>query len=133
MRAKIAAAVLTLAIWEGTADSQDLAGSSISVEEAVIATGIENLVPVSPGHTFDPGVGRLYCFTKIKTTRPPTAIKHLWFYGDKMVMEISLPVRAAGWRTYSMKTILPSASGAWRVDITSEDGTVLKTLNFNIR
>jgi len=48
-------------------------------------------------------------------------------------MEITLPVKSTHWRTYSTKTILPSANGNWKVDVTSEDGTILKTLDFTIR
>jgi Protein of unknown function (DUF2914) len=133
MRATIAAAVLVLAVWDGPAHSQEKPDSIISVEDAVIAKDVEDLVPVTPGHSFDSDVGRLYCFTRIKTSHPPAVVKHLWFYGDKMVMEISLPIRSTSWRTYSNKTILPNATGLWRVDITSEDGTVLESLNFTIR
>jgi hypothetical protein len=94
---------------------------------------VENLTPVKPALLFDSSVGKLYCFTRIKSDHPPAVIKHLWFQGDKMVMEVTLPVKSTNWRTYSSKTILPSASGDWKVDVTSDDGTVLKTLNFTIR
>jgi len=103
------------------------------LEEAVVATAVENLNPVAPGVSFDTTIGRLYCFTRVKTNLQPAVIKHLWFHGDKMVMEVTLPIKSSNWRTYSMKTILPSAVGDWKVDITSDDGTILKTLNFTIR
>jgi hypothetical protein len=121
------------ALWGGPVHAQDKAAPLITIEDAVIATVVENLVPVGPGVSFDAGVGRLYCFTKITTNHPPAVIKHLWFHGDKMVMEVSLPIKSENWRTYSAKTILPSAVGDWKVDVTSEDGTILKTLNFKIR
>lgn len=132
LRGAFATLGLTLIAWDAPAYSQDHPARVISVEEAVIATDIENLTPVAPGDSFDATVGRLYCFTRIKTNGQSALIKHLWFHGDKIVMEISLPIKSSNWRTYSMKTILPSASGPWRVDVTSEDGTILKTLNFTI-
>ena len=133
MRGLLMTLVLLSAAWAGSTYAQDKTAPVISVEEAVIATGVENLTPVAPGVSFDASIGRLYSFTRIKTNLQPAIIKHLWFHGDKMVMEVTLPVKSSNWRTYSMKTILPSAGGDWKVDVTSEDGTILKTLNFTIR
>ncbi len=119
--------------WNEPVYSQDTTAAPIAIVDAVIAIGVENLIPVSPGITFDATIGSLYCFTRIKTSLDPAVIKHLWFHGDKIVMETTLPIKSSNWRTYSMKTILPSDIGEWKVDVTSEDGTILKTLNFTIR
>jgi Protein of unknown function (DUF2914) len=133
LRGAAAALVLTQILWDSPAGSQDKPGPAVTVEEGVIATGVEKLIPVAPGRTFDANIGRLYCFTRIKTNRADAVIKHLWFHGDIMVMEVSLPIKSSNWRTYSTKTILPSATGHWRVDVTSDDGTILKRLNFTIQ
>lgn len=132
-RGFLTALALMLALWDGPTYSQETTAPIMTVEEAVIATGVESLTPVNPGNAFDASVGRLYCFTRIKSSLQPAVVKHLWFHGDKMVMEATLPVKSSNWRTYSMKTILTSANGDWKVDVTSEDGTVLKTLTFTIR
>ena len=125
--------LLSLWIAERPVHSQDESASAISVAVGVIAEGVENHVPISPSSSFGLGVGKLYCFTRITTKSYPVVIKHLWFHGDKFVMEIQLPVKSPNWRTYSSKTILPSATGDWRVDVTTEDGMILKTLRFTIR
>jgi hypothetical protein len=39
-------------------------------------------------------------------------------------------VRAASWRTWSCKTI--TASGSWRVEVQSADGSVLQTGTFTV-
>jgi hypothetical protein len=129
----LALGILTLTLGNRLAYAQEKTAPPITVEEAVIAPRVENLTPVGPDVSFDSGVGKLYCFTRINSGQPPAVIKHLWFQGDRMVMEVTLPVKSASWRTYSTKTILPSATGPWKVDVTSEDGTVLKTLSFTIR
>ncbi|HTN44044.1 MAG TPA: DUF2914 domain-containing protein [Nitrospiria bacterium] len=129
----LALGILTMTLGNRLAYAQEKTAPPITVEEAMIASRVENLTPVSPDVAFDASVGKLYCFTRIKSDRPPTLIKHLWFQGDRMVMEVTLPIKSASWRTYSTKTILPSATGPWKVDVTSEDGTVLKTLTFTIR
>lgn len=129
----LALGILTVTLGNRLAYAQEKTAPSITVEEAVMAPRVENLTPVGPDVSFDSSVGKLYCFTRIISGQPPTVIKHLWFQGDRMVMEVTLPVKSASWRTYSTKTILPSATGSWKVDVTSDDGTVLKTLNFTIR
>jgi hypothetical protein len=129
----LALGILTMTLGNRLAYAQEKAAPPLTVEEAMIASRVENLNPVGPDVAFDASIGKLYCFTRIKSSQPPTVIKHLWFQGDRMVMEVTLPIKSASWRTYSTKTILPSASGPWKVDVTSEDGTVLKTLSFTIR
>lgn len=106
---------------------------TLTAAEAVMATGIENLTPVGISDTFSIMAGKLYCFTRIKGARQNTTIKHLWFQRDFMVMEITLPIRSVNWRTYSSKTITPASGGSWRVDITTEDGTVLQSVPFTIK
>lgn len=106
---------------------------SLAVDDAVIARGVENLTPVGPSESFDSDVGKVYFFTRVVGASESTAVKHLWFFGDRLVMEITLPVNSANWRTYSSKTILSSAVGPWRADITTEDGTLLKSIPFTIK
>ena len=105
----------------------------LTVTEAVITTGIESLSPKSASDSFDANVGKLYAFTKITGAQGETTIKHLWFHGDQLVGEVELPIKAANWRTYSSKTIMPNLTGSWKVDVTTHDGTVLKSIPFTIK
>lgn len=108
------------------------ANALVRIEEAVIAAEVDNLQPAKIGVRFGTDVGRLYCFTRV-TGNQGRLIRHLWFHGDTIVMEVELPVRSSNWRTYSMKTIDDLSAGQWRVDITSEDHTVLATVPFIIQ
>ena len=108
-------------------------GTNLKVSESAIATGVENLTPQGVSVNFPSNVGNIYAFSKITGSTSETTIKHLWFYGDKFMAEVTLPVKSISWRTYSSKIILPVWKGQWRVDITAEDGTVLNTLNFTIQ
>ena len=131
--ASLATVLIPIILTSRPAHSQTGEDPGITVQDAVIARAVKDLIPVSPAETFDADVGKLSCFTRIETRDYPTLIKHLWFYGDRLVMEITLPVNSPNWRTYSTKTILPSAKGDWRVDVTSDDGTIIKSLTFSIR
>jgi hypothetical protein len=106
---------------------------SLTVSEAVIATSVESLTPQGVSDSFDPSVGKLYAFTKITGAEGETSVKHLWFQGDHLVAEVELLVKAASWRTYSSKIITPDMAGQWKVDVTAQDGTVLKSMSFTIK
>ena len=106
---------------------------NVSVEEAVICTDVVERTPVEPGYVFDTSVGRLYCFTKITGAGGETTVKHIWYRGEKMLHEQVLPVKSTSWRTWSSKKIRPEWKGNWMVEVAAHDGTVLKTLLFELR
>jgi hypothetical protein len=94
---------------------------------------MEGLTPQGAADSFKSGVGKLYAFTKITGAQGETSVKHLWFHGDHLVAEVELPVKASTWRTYSSKTIMPDMTSPWKVDVTAQDGTVLKSIPFTIK
>jgi len=104
----------------------------LEITEVVIAEGVDNLVPTGVVESFSPGVGRLFCFTRVEGAVGETVIKHLWFYEDRLMADVTLPVRSENWRTYSSKRILKAWKGNWRVDITDGNGLLLKVIHFRI-
>lgn len=106
--------------------------SALKVVDAAIATGVENRSPVGAASTFSATVGKLYCFTKIVGAKQPTEIKHVWFYNNTEVTSITLPVKAITWRTFSNKIVPAYMKGAWKVEVQSADGNVLKTIEFKV-
>ena len=108
------------------------AEATLSVEAAVIATGVENLTPMGVADKFPADTGRLYCYSKIIGGGEGSSIKHIWYYGDKKVDEIILSIKSSSFRTYSYKTISSDWTGKWKVEIVADDGTILKTLEFVI-
>ena len=108
------------------------AEDTLTIEDWAIATAIENRIPQGTAQSFPPAVGTLYCFTKVVGSTTETSINHTWYYQDKKVSDVVLPVRSLYWRTWSSKKIMPAHKGNWRVDVTASDGTVLKTITFTI-
>jgi len=132
--------------------------ASVTVEEAVMCTGVVDRVPqgvpqaAAPAETpADPtaaaqppaaepaaaaepafAVGKVYCFTKVTTTAP-TTIKHVWYFGDKAVHTMELAIGGSPWRTWSNKTVPPEMTGSWKVEIQDASGAVLKTLTFSVK
>lgn len=108
------------------------AGPGLSVEEASIATGIEELSPAGTGKSFPRDAGKLWCYSKIGGGGEGDSIVHNWYYGERLMAEVKLPINSPLYRTYSSKNILPGWTGQWRVEIIDTEGTLLKTLNFTV-
>lgn len=113
--------------------------SVLTVDQAVVAMGIEamireggGLAPLGVSDRFRPDVGQLFAFTRINGATRETVVKHLWFHGDDLVAEVRLPVRSVRWRTYSSKRIMPHLTGAWRVEVVTEDGRLLESIPFRV-
>ena len=111
-----------------SAEAEDV----ITIEDGAIATTIENRIPQRTAQRFPATVGTLYCFTKVVGAQTETSITHIWYYQDEKMTEVVLPVRSRYWRTWSSKKIIPQWKGPWRVEVTSKDGTMLKTITFTI-
>ena len=108
------------------------AKSELTIEKAVLAKGIENREPVGEAESFPKDVGVVYCFAKIVGAKGATEIKFVWTLDDKDMGTVSLPVSISPWRTWASKTIDPSMTGAWKVEIKDSSGNVLTTLNFKV-
>ena len=111
-----------------SAEAEDV----ITIEHGAIATTIETRIPQRTAQSFPATVGKLYCFTKVAGAKTETSITHTWYYQDKKMAEVVLPIRSLYWRTWSSKKIIPEWKGHWKVEITSKDGTLLKTITFTI-
>ncbi len=74
----------------------------------------------------------IYCFTEIIGAKKPTIIKHLWYYKDKLIATVSLPVKSPRWRTWSKKTVYPDAKSEWKVIVSGSKGETLGEICFSV-
>ncbi|MBE0596974.1 MAG: DUF2914 domain-containing protein [Desulfuromonadales bacterium] len=102
------------------------------VAEAVITTAVADLEPVDAVQSYPAAVGKLFCFTRVVGAQEESVISHVWYRGEAEMGRTVLPVRAAVWRTWSVRTFLPSAAGEWRVAIVDAEGTELLSLPFTL-
>ncbi len=112
-----------------------VAGSAALAEEgafatAIVCTGVQDRAPVGAAESFPSTVGQLYCFSEVKDGSG--AVVHVWYYGEKEVRRIELPVKAARWRTWSAKSIPAAWTGAWKVEVLDTAGNVLATSSFTV-
>jgi len=109
------------------------AENGIKVVKAVAGLGIQDRDPIGIGRSFQWSNGRVYIWSMIDCTNPPSSIKHIYYFNEQKVSEVSLDVKSNQWRTWSYKTISDKRYiGQWRVDITSAAGKVLETIQFRV-
>jgi hypothetical protein len=99
---------------------------------ATICTEIVKREPVGAGESFPATVEKLFCHTLVEGAQDNTSITHVWYYGDRIMAEVPLAVNSVRWRTWSSKRMMPGWTGAWRVDIQDENGTVLTSASFRL-
>lgn len=101
--------------------------------EVKVCKSVEARECKDEGASFTSDVGALSCWSAIQGMKDGGKVLHKWFVGDQEAGTVTLNVGAAPrWRTYSTKSIDPSAKGDWRVDVTDEGGTVLGSAKFKI-
>ncbi len=106
--------------------------SSIEVRDYAFCTSVENREPISRERSFSSGTRRIYLWTLITSDEVPTKIKHIWYHGDKRMSKVKLDIPYERTRTWSYKTIQPSQTGDWYVDIIDCDGNLLKQVSFKV-
>lgn len=106
---------------------------ALSVEGAVLTSGVRNHMPVDTLSTVPAEVGRAFLWTRITGSGDTTTVTHAWYRGEEEAASVDLPVNGPDWRTYSTKRILSSWTGPWRVEIRDGAGQVLQTVNFEVR
>ncbi len=108
-----------------------LAAQEAPTVEAVLATGIEDMMPVGEATEFAADVGRVFLWTRV-TGGTGTSIQHVWIPPDGNEFPVSLQVGGSPWRTWSSKEIPPEWAGEWRVEIRDSAGNVLGTESFTV-
>jgi hypothetical protein len=118
-------------LFGATAGAQE--GPGLAVEEMVFCAAVQDRAPSLPDTAFASTVEKVYCFVQVTGAADTTAITHVWYYNDREMSRVELPVKSANWRTWSSKKILPEWQGTWRVDVLAPGGEVLKSGSFAIK
>ena len=102
------------------------------LSEAVVCEGIKERTPINPAVAFPVSTGRIYCYTDFSGITQTSVIYHVWFRQDERRARVKLQIRPPRWSTFSYISVRNSDKGPWQVEITDNDGQVLKTLRFSI-
>ena len=96
----------------------------------VVCTSIQDNSCAGAAIKFPADVGRLWGFSQVSDV--PNKIVHVWFYRDKELGRVELPVKAAHWRTWSNITVSKNMVGPWRIEARDGAGKLLASYRFTI-
>lgn len=103
---------------------------ALEVVEAAISTGVVDHLPIDSVEAYTVKAGKLYCFTRVLGSAGRDKVIHIWRREGQEMARIELPLRSDDFRTWSVKSIQPTWSGKWQVDVVDNAGTVLVSLPF---
>ncbi len=103
---------------------------TLQVEKIAVGTAIESRELSGAAAEFDASMTRLYCWTKVTASNPPSKIKHLWYADGKKEAEVALDINYPAARTWSSKNVWP---GPWKVEVTDEAGAILSSVEFAVK
>ena len=117
--------------------SQNLTNRAVSdlvLKDIKICKYIKKRTPVGSDVIFSSNVDSLYCYTRIQNKGKKREVKHIWYYNDRMMTQVRYNVRKSNtFRSWTRKTIYPHQVGNWRVDIHDNNGTIIGSIDFEIK
>ena len=117
---------------EDTTSAAEQKQPELVLEHIQFYTTVKDRQPSVVGSVFPETLDKLYCFTKIGGAKGSTCVYHIWYFGDKEVARVKLPVKSKSWRTWSSKN-LHLGLGYGYVKIVSESGDILGMAEFKIQ
>jgi len=127
---------LLLASQAFTRKNQNASAASVSkgltLAQAVMCEGIKDYKPLNPAIVFSVNIEKVSCFTSFDAVRQRTFIYQEWFHRDRLSTRRKLFLQPPRWSTFSSIQLRETDKGPWRVEITDEQGQVLRVLRFSI-
>jgi hypothetical protein len=104
----------------------------LTLTKAVMCEKVDGLTPQNPAVVFSIDLGRVSCFTSFDPVPADTFIYHGWFFRDRLSTRIKLSLQPPRWSTFSSIQLREADQGPWRVEITDQEGRLLRQLRFSI-
>ena len=101
------------------------------VSRAIFTIGIDNHEPVLNISSIDSGSYTSISFFTELNDLGGHNITHQWTFNDKIMFEKTFEVKNARWRVWTSKTLIPSWTGTWIVNVLDDDGAVLTSSSFD--
>ncbi len=101
-----------------------------NVSRALFTIGVDNREPVIMVTSISAdSYDSISFFTELTDLNGHT-VTHQWMYNDKVMFEKSFEVGGARWRVWTSKTLIPSWTGTWTVNVLDDDRTTLESKSF---
>ena len=118
--------------WMFLAAACTVFGSAFAgeVSRAVFTIGVDNREPVIMVDSIDSGsYTSISFFTELSDLQGHN-VTHQWTFGGEVMFEKTFEVKGARWRVWTSKTLIPSWTGEWTVNVLDDDRTVLASKSF---
>ena len=128
-------ALILAGVWISGAGAQDGAEAKkekLVLVRAVMCEKVKDHRPVNPSIIFSVDLGKAHCYNYFDPVPEQTVVYHKWFRNNQLIANIVLPLSPPRWSTFSTIHLRGVDKGPWRVEIFSQDDTLLKTLMFSI-
>lgn len=102
------------------------------IKNALMCEGVQNGLPVNQTIIFDVSKTSAYCWSEFDPVPVDSVIYHEWYRKGVLITRKKLAVHSPRWATYSRLPLRQADIGPWQLNITDEEGNVLKTLRFSI-
>ena len=124
MRPTLKLVVLLAGLTLGTTS---LAGE---VSRALFTIGVDNREPVIMVDSIDSSAYKSISFFTELNDLSGHNVTHQWTFNDKVMFEKTFEVKGSRWRVWTSKTLIPSWTGTWTVNVLDDDRSVLASNSF---
>ncbi len=101
------------------------------VSRAVFTIGVDNREPVLQVDSINSSsYSSISFFTELNDLEGHN-VTHQWSYKDKIMFEKTFEVKGPRWRVWTSKTLIPSWTGTWTVNVLDDDRSVLTSKSFD--
>ncbi len=106
--------------------------AGFEIERLVVATGVDNRIPVGIAETFPASTPKVICFLDAKNIAADTDVTFVWILNGKEILKTNLKIKAGPkWRTRADKN-LHNQKGEWKVELRDASGAMLKDVSFQV-
>lgn len=105
---------------------------SPTLKKAVMCESVQDGLPVDQTIVFDVAKRSAYCWSDFDPVTDDSVIYHKWYRNGELISSFKLAVHPPRWAVYSSLRLRHADVGPWSLDITDENGNILKTIRFSI-
>ena len=100
------------------------------VSRALFTIGVDNREPVIMVDSIDSSAYKSISFFTELNDLSGHNVTHQWTFNDKVMFEKTFEVNGSRWRVWTSKTLIPTWTGTWTVNVLDDDRSVLASNSF---
>ena len=100
------------------------------VSRALFTIGVDDREPVIMVDSIDSSAYKSISFFTELNDLSGHNVTHQWTFNDKVMFEKTFEVNGSRWRVWTSKTLIPSWTGTWTVNVLDDDRSVLASNSF---